>query len=296
MDGKESHDYKPLGTEKITVKPRPHKGSGMQRRAATLYVVLFLVIAVGAIAVISVAEEPDPAMDEYDFQVPVDSTFEIDGTTYTVARIDDFSTSIQWTSTPTEQSTTWLNESEIAHENSTYRVEIPPESQPGSFALQELFPDHDANTTEVDGETYVVIEEDDGMRLVPEEEYLRDRFGPRERLELEAGDTIYWDGENATVTIEEITQQNVAVSWVGPMSRSASFTEGVPNTLAGEEYVANLVGTDYIQLTTDMEAYEDHADRLDTYDERHSGFWGLSVISVIAAVLVGGLSFLPRRR
>lgn len=268
----------------------------MQRRAATLYVIMFLVIAVGAIAVISAAEAPDPAMEEYDYQVPVDGTFEIDGTTYRVARVDDFSTSIQWRASSMEQSTTWINGSEIGHDDATYRVEIPPVSDPDSVALQELFPEHNQSTTEVDGVTYVMLELDDGIRLVPEDEYLLDMFGPRERLELGVGDTIHWDDEDATVTVDAITQRNVEVSWVGPANRSRSFTEGVPNTLGDREFVANLVGTDYIQLTSDIDVYEEHAERLDTYDERHRGFWGVGVMSIIAAVLIGGLSFLPRRR
>lgn len=268
----------------------------MQRRAAALYVAMFLVIAAGAIAIVSVAEAPDPAMDEYDYQVPVDSSFELDGTTYTVTRIDAFSASIAWTAPSQSQSTTWLNESEVGHDGSTYRVEIPPDSEPDGFTLQELFPNHDQNTTEIDGETYVMLEDDDGIRLIPEEEYLLDTFGPRERIELTTGDSLYWDDIDATVAIEGITQRNVEVSWVGPANRSRTFTEGVPNTLDGREYVANLVGTDYVQLTSDVDAYEDHAERLATYDERHRGFWGVGVMGIIGAVLIGGLSFLPRRR
>lgn len=270
----------------------------MQRRAAALYVGLFIVIAVGAIAFISAAEAPDPAMDEYDYQATEDDTFELDGTTYNVTRVDDFSVSIEWSVDSLEQTASWLNESEIESGESTYRVELPDEEEPSRVFLQEQFPDHDQDTTEIDGVTYVRIEEDDRIELVPEDEYLRDRFGPRERLELEVGDTVQWNEVELDVTIDELTARNVQVRWDGPAELSQTIAQGVPDQIgdSDREMVANIVDSEYVQLTEDEDAFEAHADRQATFDERHRGFWGVGVMSAIGAVLIGGLSFLPRRR
>ncbi|MFP4590916.1 MAG: hypothetical protein ACLFMX_04630 [Halobacteriales archaeon] len=270
----------------------------MQRRVAALYVGLFLVIAVGAIAFISAAEAPDPAMDEYDHQAGVDDTFEIDGVTYTVASAGDVSASIEWSVESLEQTGTWLNESEVESENSTYRVEIPDEEEPSGVVLQELFPEHDLETTEVNDTTYVIIEEDDEVELVPEDEYLLDTYGQRERLELEVGDAVEWDDVDTAVTVDEITPRNVQVQWTGPANLSQTLTHGATDQIgdSDREMVPNVVDGEYLQLTADVDAYEAHAERLATFDERHQGFWGVGVMSAIGAVLIGGLSFLPRRR
>lgn len=268
----------------------------MQRRAAAMYVLFFVLIAVGSFAIVNSAEAPDPAMDEFDHQLTVDDTITIDGTTYTLTRIDVFSATFEWTQPEAEQVGTIGNESEIELEGTEYAVEIDPGDEPEGVTLLEQYPEHDLETVEIDGVTHVVIEEDNETSVVPEEEYLEDEHGPRERLELGVDDSFVWDDANASVTIDGISPTSVTVSWVGPMNRSITVQSGQPTEIGQTTYVANFVGTEYIQLTTDVEAYEEHRDEIDTHEERSQGFWGITVLSLLAAVLLGGLAYLPRRR
>lgn len=268
----------------------------MQRRAAAMYVIFFVLIAVGSFAVANVVEAPDPAMDEYDHQLTVDDTVTIDGTTYTLTRIDVFSATFEWTQPEAEQSGTVTNESVIESDGVEFLVEIDAGDEPDGVTLIEQYPEHDLETVEIDGVTYVVIEEDDETRVVPEEEYLEDEHGPRERLELTAGDSFVWDQANASVTIEAISTASITVSWVGPVERSITVQSGQPTEIGQTTFMANFVDTEFIQLTTDIEAYEAHRDEIDTFDERTQGFWGITVLSLLTAVLIGGLSYLPRRR
>lgn len=268
----------------------------MQRRTAAMYVVFFLVIAVGAIAFINVVEAPSPSMDEYDFQLQVDDNVTIGDTTYQVTRIDVFSATLAWTESEVEQSDNLDNESTIESEGTEYRIEIDPGEDPEGFVLHETFPEHDLDTVEVEGVTYVVIEENNETTFIPEQEYLLDEYGPREQVRLTVGDSFYLDAVDASVSVEEITSEMVSVTWVGPDEQTMTIQRGEPTEIGGTTFVTNFVGTEYIQLTTDLDAYEEHQNALDTYDERHLGFWGVGVLSMITAILIGALSYLPRRR
>ncbi len=268
----------------------------MQRRTAAMYVVFFIVIAVGAIAFINVVEAPSPSMDEFDYQLEVDDNVTIGDRTYQVTRIDVFSMTLAWTEDEVEQSDRIANESTIESDGVEYRVEIEPGEEPEQFVLHETFPEHELDTVEHGGVTYVVIEENDEIRFVREDEYLLEEYGPRDQIELTVGDTFLWDVAEVSVTVDEITPDGVDVSWVGPEEQTRTIQSGEPTEIGDTTYIANFVGTDFVQLTTDIEAYEAHADALDTYAERNLGFWGVGVLSFLTAVLIGGLSFLPRRR
>lgn len=268
----------------------------MQRRAAAMYVAFFLIIAVGSIGFINLVEAPSPAMDEYDHQVAPDDSFDVDDTTYTLTGIDVFSATLEWSVEESEQTELLRNESTIESEETEYRIEIPPGDEPDSFFLQELYPDHGLETVEVDGRTYVVITENDEDEFVPEDEYLREEYGAVERLELTVDDTFYYDAVNETVTVEAIDTASVEVGWVGPEDRSITLSPGESVELEDTTFVANFVGTEYIQLTSDQAAYDEHAAAMDTWDERYLGFWAIGVLSIFSAILIGALSYLPRRR
>lgn len=268
----------------------------MQRRAAAMYVLFFLVIAVGALGFINLVDAPDESMDEFDFQLVEGSTASIDETEYTVSRIDAFSATMRFTVPDAAVTETIANESILNSTGVEYRVELPPVEDPTWIILHETYPDHGLETTEIDGVTYVQVEENDEITLIPEDQYLEEQFGPRERLNLSIGDSFVWDERDATVTIESITATGVDVSYIGPEERSLTLVRGETTEIAGTTYGVNFVGDDTIQLTTDIDAWDSHLDALDTWDERYLGFWGIGVLSILAAILIGGLSYLPRRR
>lgn len=267
----------------------------MQRRAAAMYVALFVIIAVGSIGFITAAEPPSEELDEFDYQLEPDDTFVLGDTEYTLTGIDSFSATVVWSEPDQPQASTITNESRIESDGTEFRVEIPSGEDPSSVTLVETYPDHDLETTEIDGVTYVIVGEED-PQLVSEDQYLLDEFGPRERRELRVDESFVWDQAGTSVTVDAISETGVDVSWVGPMNLTRTIPRGEPVQLGGTTVAANFIGTEYIQLTTDIEAFQEHQDKLQTWDERFLGFWGIGVLSLIAAILIGGLSYLPRRR
>lgn len=271
----------------------------MQRRAAAMYVLFFLVIAVGALAFINVVDEPSAAMDERDYDVFPSGSVVLDGTEYELTRLDEFTATMTYVVVDTELRSTFGSGDLINITGTDYRVEIPDVDDPTNATLVETYPEHDLETMEdLDGNTLVYIEEDDAW--IPEETYLQQEFGPRDEIFLEVGSSFDFFppelAETATATVEGITPAGLELVWIGDDERTLPLQRNAVNTIEGVDYGTNFVGTDYIQLTTDIESFEDHLEALDVWDERYQGFWGIGVLALLGAILIAGLSYLPRRR
>lgn len=264
-----------------------------------MYVLFFLIIAVGSLAFINLVDGPSAEMEAVEFDLTVeDNETIIEGTAYDVTRIDAFSATLAYTVEDAEQSDTLAAGDVIVIDETEYRVEIPDEAEPDRFSLVETPPEHDLPTFEDDdGNVWVVPEDEDPLL---EEEYIEREYGPRDRIELGVGGTFSFDagemGVVVTVTVEAITETGVDISWTGPEERTLVLSRNAVTTIGGVDYGVVFVGDDRIQLTTDIDAFEDHLVALDTWEERHQGFWAVGVLAAIAAVLIGGLSYLPRRR
>ncbi len=271
----------------------------MQRRAAAMYVLLFLVVAVSALVFINMVDGPSDTLDEADYDLGVDDTVTVDGTDYQVSSIDQFSATLEYVIEEDDRTTTLSDGAIINVSRVEYRVEIPDVDEPENITLVETFPEHDLDTFELDGETYVIIdaEEDEFME---ETAYLEQEFGPRDRIVLVEGDTFDYEDQEMDVvvdaTVDSISSAGVGISWVGPSSNSLILPRNAVSTIGNTDFGVNFVGEDMIQLSSDIEAFNDHIDALDTWDERYQGFWGIGVLGIIAAILLTGLSYLPRRR
>lgn len=271
----------------------------MQRRATAMYVVFFFVIAVGALTFINVVDGPSAAMDESDYDLYPQGTVVIDGTEYQLTRLDEFSATVAFSEEDAELTATLDSGDLVNITGADYRVEIPDVDEPTNVTLVETYPEHNLTTTEDDdGNTLVYVEEDDVW--MAEEDYLEQEYGPRDEIFLEVGDTFEFIPEEATdhveATVDEITVAGVEISWIGTAERTIPLTRDAVNTIDGVDYGTNFVGTEYVQLTTDIEAFEEHREAHNVWAERHQGFWGIGVLSLFAAILIGALSYLPRRR
>lgn len=268
----------------------------MQRRAAAVYVLLFLVIAVGALVFINVVDGPSESLDEVDYELSVDDTVTIDGTTYEVTNLGEFSATLTFTVDEDDRATTLRADTLInVSEPNEYRLEIPDVEEPENATLVETFPDHDLDTVEHDGVTYVVLEPGEFME---EQAYLEEEFGPRDEIFLTVGDSFQYYVEDvdtvAEVTVDAITAEGIDISWTGPSVNRIVLPRNAVSSIGDTDFGVNFVG-DRIQLTSDVDAFDEHLEAHDTWDERYQGFWGVGVLGILAALLIGGLSFLPRR-
>ena len=277
----------------------------MQRRAATVYGVLFLVIAAGAYSLIGVAQPPqiDVQGDTY----AENESVTVNGLEYDVSSVGDGEATLSRVNESARYTETLANNSTVEMaDNSTYRVLIPNESDPGQFTLRQEFElGENTSTVEQDGTQYVVVNRSDGNRtLVPVDEYKRQQFGEPDSQQHAEGDTFDFRGNETTVT--NVTASDATLAWTAPRTVETSFGEGENVTLGppdnNETSVAHFVQrkvdgntTTLLQLSPNPSAYQKQVGEINHFNERISGLWGVVILSVVTVVLLFGLAFLPNK-
>ncbi|WP_135854707.1 hypothetical protein [Halorussus salinus] len=269
----------------------------MQRRAATVYGVLFLVIAAGAYSLIGVAQEP--GIDLQGETYTENDTLTVGGLEYTVASISDGEGALERVNESGRYTATWANNSTTQLDDTTYRVLIPNETDPGQFTLREEFNlSENVSTVTQGGTEYVVVNRSDGNRsLVPVEEYKRQQFGEPETRQFNEGQTLQLAGNQTTVS--NVTAERALLTWTAPQTVSTSFAQGDNVTLGpedgGQQFVAHFPENDTLQLSPTPGEYQSQVGEIDTFNERMAGLWGIVILSIITVVMLVGLAFLPNK-
>lgn len=356
----------------------------MQRRAAAAYAGLFILIAVGAYAMVGVAQEPAVTVENPDHSLADGDTLEIGDRTYTVAEISGSATqadrsatltwtnaserrtatldngsqvpavNVVWSGQTARQETTFANGSTLTLNGSDFTLlvedgEFTLQGADGSetFGVGDAFSYRDNETTVTAagngsatvawGNPYNVTTQtasNDSMDFresfnvsailmddpdvqnesftIEGEEYVRYRNGSTQLLsaylpdpEVETfaeGDTLTYntaaDGiEYTEVTVENVTAARVLISWRGPVTHNASASHGGNVTLGPDEqlFVAYFPDNDTLELTSDVEGYQDQLDVRSSFHTRVNGLWGISILSGLAAVFLIGAAYLPSR-
>ncbi|MDY6818416.1 MAG: hypothetical protein SVG88_07120 [Halobacteriales archaeon] len=281
----------------------------MQRRAAAIYAAFFIVLAAGAFSVTAVTAEPDVSLNAPVYQQG--DTFDVGGTTYTVSTVSDSSAEITWTNETARYTDSWevttrsftgTPEEYATGDGPTvtvgeteFRVITRDVASPEAFYLVEYQAiGENTTTTEVNGTTYVVVEDGDDQSFVELDRYLIDEFGEPAVQEYTVGDSFEYD--NQTVTVTAVSNSSVTFEWTAPRQNTISAgSEGANVTIGGQTYVAHFPQPDRLQLTSNHQAYQQEMAVIDTYNERMNGFWGITIIGGSAAVLLIALAYLPSR-
>lgn len=297
-------------------RPRPGKEivlswganpPGMQRRAAAAYVALFIVIAAGSYAFIGVAEEPAITLENPDVTKSEGGSFTVDGVEYSVDNISEpqseeggieegeddgpqkaVEAKVTWDQEVRETETLEAGQV-VTADDRNWTVEIPDQDDPSTFQLVEHH-EIDEETVERDGTTYVVVEEDGEEVLVEREQYVRDEFGEPETREFSEGDTLD-DRE-----VDDVNNETVTLGRTVTEEQSMMIAEGDEVTLGDTTYVAHFPDRETLELTTDLEAYQQELDDQQRFHDRITGINYLAAISLFAALLLITLAYLPRRR
>lgn len=267
----------------------------MQRRAAAAYVAVFLLVAAGSYGLIATAQQPqiDLAQSEVDHEVTQGGTLTVGDTTYTVDSIEasdgTVAASLAYNAT-VEKTRDLQNGSVVERDDANWTVVIPNESDVSTFRLVENFT-VDRPTVTQDGTTYVVIEDEGNNRtLVPQDEYLRQKYGEPRTQEFTEGDA--W---NDTRTVSNVTRERARLSWEAVEPQSTSAAEGANVTLGDTTYVAHFPNNGTLQLTTNYEAYQKDEQAIADFRDRKNGLWMVSILSGIAAVVLLALAYLPTK-
>jgi len=171
----------------------------MQRRAAAAYAGLLILIAIGAYAMVGVAQEPAVTVENPDYSLAGGDTFEVDDRAYTVAEVsgsatpEDRSATLTWTNASERQTATFENESEVPAPNVLWS---------GQTARQETTLANGSTVT-FNGSDYTLLVDDGGFTLQRDDE--SETFG--------VGDTFRHQGNETTVTAAD---ENVTLAWGNP--------------------------------------------------------------------------------
>ncbi|MFB6296565.1 MAG: hypothetical protein ABEH66_06990 [Halobacteriales archaeon] len=99
------------------------------------------------------------------------------------------------------------------------------------------------------------------------------------------------------VTVEDVSEDGVVLSWRAPVEHEVSAAEGDNVTLGPDRrtFVAHFPDNGTLQLSSNLGAYQDERDVQATFRDRVNGLWGVSILSGLAAILLIGLAYLPSR-
>ena len=289
----------------------------MQRRAAALYAVLLLVVGVSAFSLITVATPPELAFDNPEHKLGEMEQFQVGETTYTVDAIDAEmkgggggghgggggpelvrSGTLVYTNESALDTATWGNGSDVTFRNETYTVlvdgadatSVTLEGTINRTAILQNDTTVQNAVQTVDGTEYVVREgADDNRTLIPAADY----FPEPERLTVEQGEAVQFDGNEYTVAavgsdgarLSRPTTEEIEV----PVSSHANVTVG------DQTYFAHFPDNETLVLTTNYERYQAHQAQMDQFTEHENGLWGVSIVTGIGAVFLIALAYLPSR-
>jgi hypothetical protein len=244
-----------------------------------------------------------------------ESTFTGDeGTTYTVSNVHfasggggghgggggSMTGDLTWTNSSWHYTATVENGSTVTRDNTTYLVTTDNESEQMTLTAEQnvsalLRANESVENTLVtqNGTEYVKYRSDN--RIEPLSQWLPE---PDTRTYLVGAPFTYQSDTGPQQTnITAISDSGATVEWVAPKDRSVELAEGGNVTLADGTYFAHFPDHSTVQVVS-VEQYDDYQNTLSDqayFHERKNGFWGVSILSGIAAVLMLGMAYLPNR-
>lgn len=279
----------------------------MQRRAAAIYVVFFLVIGAASYSLIATAEEPTVQFENPERQYQQGDRFTVNDREYNVSSISattsdgevSRSGKLTWTNQSARYTETWANESNVTLGNQSYQVLIPNESDPSTLTLRKnlnrsaiLQNDSRADNETVtrNGSEYVVVQQESGnATLVPADQY----FPDPETRQLNEGQQIDYKGNRTTV--ENVSQADATLAWTAPRTNQVSLSDENNVTLNGETYLVNFPDNETVVFTQNFESYDRQTEEIATYHTHVNGLWGVTILSGATVLLLVGLAYMPSR-
>lgn len=282
----------------------------MQRRAVAVSVVFFVLVATASYALIATAEEPTITLEDADYELAEGEEFTVGDRTYTVAEIEEtedeedgsmtFEGTLEWIEEDVEMTEIWADGDTVELDGTDWEVQTDSDAdEPTSFTLeavvdrQAILEDDPAasnETVEQDGEEFVVVDDAGSQELVPVDEY----FDDPQTTSFSEGDSFTYDGQ--TVTVTEVTANDVTISWTEDETQSESLEQGGMVELTdGTEYLSFFPGESTVMLTEDTSSYDAQVEAQQQFADRISGLNYTIVTSLLFVVSLIMFAFLPSR-
>jgi hypothetical protein len=281
----------------------------MQRRAAAVYLVLFVALAGGAYAYIEVgATQPQISIDGPTYEQG--DTLSVDGRTYTVTGLSaesgesgiSRSGELTWFNESNMETAELENDSTIEFRDDQYTVFIENSSNVSSFRVTETqnVSAIIANDSDVTG----IVEDEGGDRFVRytngSTQLLSEYLPSVETANFSTGDTFPYTQENSTIdtTVASVTPSAATLEWDDPGNETVGLEDGGNVTLNGQQYFVHFEDNSSVQILPADQYYgeyqSDQAD-IQAYDERINGLWGIVLLSLVATIILVAAAYLPNK-
>lgn len=298
------------GFETITVIHYVAKSENMQRRAAAVYVALFIIVGAGAYSLIATAEAPHVEFEDPTYELSSSDQFELGGQTYTVASISTMEQggdhggtattvtqgAIQYTNESAQYAASFENNSTQTVDQQQWQVLVDRNGDDptrltfresiNQTAILEADPNVSTETVTQDSEEYVVR---NGNELIPAAEY----FPEPETQSYAEGDTLAYQGN--TTTIKTVTNESIQLVWTAPRTNTIDVGHNDNITVGDETYLAHFPSDSTLQLTQNFESYQQQKVAMERYQTQKNGLWGVSIASGLTVVFLIGFAYLPSR-
>ncbi|WP_224448389.1 hypothetical protein [Haloprofundus salilacus] len=285
----------------------------MQRRAAAISVAFFLLVGAASYSLIATAEEPTIQFENAEYELQQGDQFTQGGQQYTVTSLDaqveggdhgsaatlSRSGELAWTNQSAQYSQTWENNSSVTVSNESYRVIIPNESNPNTFALQEelnrtaLLQANQSVDNEMvtrDGQQYVVYNDGSGNpTLIPAEQFFPDPSS------TQYNEGQQFDYEGNQTTIQNVTASEATLTWTAPRNNTVELEDESTVTVGNEQYLAYFPSNETVYLTQNMDSYNAQREDMAAFDRHMKGLQGVTILCGSLVVLLIGLAYLPSR-
>ncbi len=177
----------------------------------------------------------------------------------------------------------------IEYQGGEYEVVIENATNVSEFTLRQMPGDDVTVYTNDDGDRVVEVQQGGETNLVPIDEY-----DGLERIEFSEGDSLQYDGQNATVG--NVSNGSVQLTWTEEVAEDVALTEGGTSEDFGDQtLVAHFPDESTVMLSSNVEAYNEQADQQSFFHDRTDGLLMISFLSGATGFILLGMAYLPRR-
>jgi hypothetical protein len=285
----------------------------MQRRAAAVYFVLFVLIGAGALGFVQVGMSEPAVQFEDAPEYTSDDTLTVDGRTYTVANVTVVTTggeeggegseevrgNLTWVNESARMTATLENGSMTTYEGAEYNVTL--DNATGELVLAEsqnvsailaADPAVEDEPFVQNSTRYVRYVDNGSLQRLPA--YLPEP----ERVTFAVGDDYRYpaDSGNVTATVSSVTADAATLSWTTSVTNRVLLEEGGNVTLNGQQHFVHFPGEEQVQILPVDEYYGNYQSQLaeiDYWEERRNGVWGVVILAFLAGLVLLATAYMP---
>lgn len=282
----------------------------MQRRAAAIYVVLFVLLGSGSYALITTAESPSVAFEDPAYELAAQDQFQIGTQLYNVSSIETSEEGGGHGGTATATTKAefqYTNQSAVytavLEDNSTHRVTgeqqrvfiQQEEGNPVAVQLQDELNESAILAADPSASEELVMQNNTRYVVRNQSELISasDYFPQPQTQTISMGEAFTY--QNNSTTIHSITNESVELRWTATRTNIVDVSNHENVTLSGETYLVHFPDTSTVQLTQQFDEYHAQTNTIAQFKTQKNGLWGISIASMLTVIFLIGFAYLPSR-